>query len=251
MARTCIFCGGGGLTREHIVAKWISNLVRPQGPYGGGFIVRSAHLGIGEWERQTHFIELVARCVCEDCNSGWMSALENLAAPVLTPLIEGDVVTLGALDQELIALWAMKTAMVLEEASDASVKRYFTFQERRLFADQGVIPDVTQTWIGRKEATNRLTTALGKYMRLPDESPESSPGFAPSIFIGQLCIQSISAAVPIVDSDVEIEFVATDGWQEHTVRIWPVGEDIDWDAMPAMTDERADAFSERWDKKTE
>lgn len=250
MARTCIFCGGEGLTREHVVPKWVSNLVRPHGPYGGGFTMRTVHVGLREWEQQTHFIELVARCVCEECNTGWMSALESLAAPVLTPLIEGDAVTLQSRDQELVALWAMKTAMVLEETSAASTERYFTSGERRLFADEGVIPEVTQTWIGKKEGTNRLTMAMVKYIRLPDESPSSSPGYAPSIFIGQLCIQLISAAVPIVDSDVEIEYVATDGWQEHTVQIWPIGEDIDWDAMPAMTDEMADALSQRWDKKT-
>jgi hypothetical protein len=49
--------------------------------------------------------------VCKKCNTGWMSGLEEAAAPLLTPLIEGRRQQYG--NDELLVLrsWATKTAI--------------------------------------------------------------------------------------------------------------------------------------------
>jgi hypothetical protein len=45
------------------------------------------------------------RCVCTDCNAGWMSEIESAAQPILTPMIEGNAVSLTISDQEILAKW--------------------------------------------------------------------------------------------------------------------------------------------------
>lgn len=250
MARKCIFCGDdeSAMTREHVVAKWISELVRPP---KGGFLMHNEYPHLRrEWTQKTHFIELVAKCVCEACNSGWMSALEVEVARFLTPLIEGGDIVLDQRDQELLSIWAIKTAMVLEETADQATARYYVPEERTGLAEAGSIPGITQIWLARRETTNRRVFAGARYCRVPDDSPQSSPAYVANIFVGQLCLQTVSARVPLVTADVEIEFVAADGWHEHTVRIWPVAEEVQWEDMPAITEAQADALADRWDAAT-
>jgi len=53
--------------------------------------------------------------VCTKCNTGWMSELESKVKPILSPLTERPVSVehLSKLDQELLSLWSVKTALVL------------------------------------------------------------------------------------------------------------------------------------------
>src|SRR5688572_19518 len=55
-----------------------------------------------------------ARLVCAVCNSGWMSALEGHAKPVLQPLLRGRRVTLDKNDLATLRAWIVLRAMILE-----------------------------------------------------------------------------------------------------------------------------------------
>lgn len=57
--------------------------------------------------------------VCEECNNGWMSALETEAMPILKPLIDGTTSLLSIADDEraIVAKWATKTAYVISHAA--------------------------------------------------------------------------------------------------------------------------------------
>jgi hypothetical protein len=45
------------------------------------------------WKSPTAF-DFVAKTVCAKCNNGWMSNIEKEAKPSLTPMIEGEAITL-------------------------------------------------------------------------------------------------------------------------------------------------------------
>jgi hypothetical protein len=66
-----------------------------------------------EWQRTGPAKETV-RSVCEGCNKGWMSRLEDCAKPVLSPLIRGESAALKGVELVLVAAWATKTATVIE-----------------------------------------------------------------------------------------------------------------------------------------
>ncbi|MGH2922380.1 MAG: hypothetical protein ACRDKU_09965, partial [Gaiellaceae bacterium] len=59
-------------------------------------------------------LDMKVRRVCESCNNGWMSELEKAAQPVLLPLIEGKSKKLVPVEQEVVAVWAIKTALMCE-----------------------------------------------------------------------------------------------------------------------------------------
>jgi hypothetical protein len=53
------------------------------------------------------------------CNNGWMSDLENAVRPTMVCLINDIAMELDAEQQRLLALWAVKTAMVIEGVKQA------------------------------------------------------------------------------------------------------------------------------------
>jgi hypothetical protein len=53
------------------------------------------------------------RGVCESCNGGWMSDLENSAKPIIGPMIQGSGIRLDHPSQYVAATWLIKTELTL------------------------------------------------------------------------------------------------------------------------------------------
>src|SRR6476620_8475983 len=116
MAKTqgkCIFCGGTGLSKEHVWSKWTH-------PYIGGLPKRDHYRAVIRSSRGTpktrrtqstkDYTDSVSkirlRVVCERrCNNGWMGKLDAAAQPLLKPLVTGHPVALGRDNQRIIATW--------------------------------------------------------------------------------------------------------------------------------------------------
>ena len=81
MAKACIFCGSSTnkITREHIVADWISDLFSGYGRATAGIISRDRSMQ----QYQAALFQQTTRQVCTSCNSGWMSQLERGVSPPL------------------------------------------------------------------------------------------------------------------------------------------------------------------------
>ena len=115
------FCGGFKMSREHLFPNWL----KKRFPRDDKTTHTTASF---EWpeniitkepmERRQHgrghVGSLKVKVVCETCNSGWMSALEEPTKPVLTPLITGERSDLPTKVQLTLATWATKTSMTAE-----------------------------------------------------------------------------------------------------------------------------------------
>jgi len=79
-----------------------------------------------------------------------MSCIENEhGKPVLTPLIEGDkVVSIDQTAARSIAIWAFKTAVVMDHAHKLFGQPYFSFEERSTFRQTLTIPHDSVVWMG-------------------------------------------------------------------------------------------------------
>jgi hypothetical protein len=108
-SRTCIFCGGGSLSAEHVFPEWTHPLLPIEEQTG-------VHWGRYRQTIPQSPTRLTAKAVCEPCNTGWMSDLEVAAGPLLTPLIMGEKLVrfLSPDDQATIAFWAAKTTLLLQ-----------------------------------------------------------------------------------------------------------------------------------------
>ena len=101
---TCIFCNNPSGSREHVWPKWLLER-KDLGPF---------RLKIGNGQEKVIDVELQVKTVCGKCNNGWMSDLEAEAKPILEQMFDDKPISLDQKQQEIIARWLMKTAMVYD-----------------------------------------------------------------------------------------------------------------------------------------
>jgi NAD-dependent oxidoreductase involved in siderophore biosynthesis len=112
---TCIFCRNDRtLSAEHVFAEWIRPyLTDEEGEHGTHHRVT---IRAGEPDDAERYrgppANWTFRSVCKECNNGWMSQLENELKPYLLSMINGHRRAYYAREQELIATWLVKTALV-------------------------------------------------------------------------------------------------------------------------------------------
>lgn len=115
--RACAFCGAKGpLTKEDAWPRWLNKHLPPQLP-GVALDLSIRENQVVRASRRTVTGYNTARVpgFCKGCNNGWMSRLEQAAAPVLLPMIRGDAVTLDRAQQLILATWITKTALVFDQ----------------------------------------------------------------------------------------------------------------------------------------
>ncbi|MFD6094013.1 hypothetical protein ACFWGN_18005 [Oerskovia sp. NPDC060338] len=159
--RSCIFCAGRPLTREHVWPKWLSAELQQHGftldrPDGAPHQVRL--VGITADRQHAHqevetvggaklLGDLVARSVCGPCNNGWMSALEDSAKPSLLALIRGTDATFEQEALVSLATWAVKTAILYQSQDPASLA--WTAEQLQRFRVAGRPPALTTVSLAR------------------------------------------------------------------------------------------------------
>ena len=151
---TCGFCGGPGVTKEHVWPDWLRRLILESRTEAGQ---KSFTMEVERGKKTSRFssstLEVTVRMPCAKCNSGWMSALESAVKPFMADMVFPGAKTILDLDRQgTLAHWAVKTAMVFEFVGKAPVP-YFTPEERRSFKNLLQIPDKTLVWAGRYDAT--------------------------------------------------------------------------------------------------
>ncbi|HEY1680431.1 MAG TPA: hypothetical protein VGF98_02180 [Candidatus Tumulicola sp.] len=121
MASTCVFCGKGGVTKEHLFAKWVRDtFYDPSLPSPVFDLQRDA---VPVWSYSgDHSLEHTVKAFCAACNNGWMSRLEVQVAKILQPMLKAERVgiKLGYTAQLTVASWATKTALVLHQLHPAA-----------------------------------------------------------------------------------------------------------------------------------
>ena len=83
----CIFCAGGDVTEEHLIADWAHRaFAKARKPTNQ---LRGTWVAPGRVAISTDDAVMTAKVICGSCNNNWVSGLDNGAARVLRPLIRG------------------------------------------------------------------------------------------------------------------------------------------------------------------
>jgi hypothetical protein len=107
----CAFCERERtLTQEHLWSDWLRDVVVDNEP--GPHVIAQGDEIERIWDAQ--MFDHTVRCVCAECNNGWMSELEADVKPILTPLVLNHRTSLDRDDQVLLATWGVKTALVYQ-----------------------------------------------------------------------------------------------------------------------------------------
>lgn len=109
----CVFCDGGDVTEEHLIADWAHRaFAKSRKPNG----LMSAAIAQGGRLMKTHDDPVgTAKVVCRDCNNRWLSEVDNRASRVLKPLVRGErEVELDRAGQTAVAAWIYKCALIFD-----------------------------------------------------------------------------------------------------------------------------------------
>lgn len=151
----CIFCDGYPLSKEHIWADWLREFIpRTQTKTNhnvnivNGFNFERTK---GKVDRPGDPHSQRLRVVCQQCNNGWMSEIQNRVKPNLSRLIIGEPADLTSTDRELLASWAVMFTYIWEQAEPKLISS--TPSERRAFMDAQLPPSGWTVWMAPYEGT--------------------------------------------------------------------------------------------------
>lgn len=238
----CIFCGvegsetpEGKLTQEHVYSDWTRRFVpRTMKKYRSlRAIQRPDHSSFMHVKQPGDIRDWQVRCVCACCNNGWMRKLDNLARPIMIPLIQGKKIRLHAQEQTVLAAWAAMKAMVAEYGNSEIVTTHHA-QRQRMKRIQLPPEGRWGIWIGRYIRERWPSHWVSQhFLILPKDNPALGldrkatyyNSHATTQVVGQLFIHIIRTPMP--------DFIHR--WRFHipcgTVlfRIWPpTGYSIAW-----------------------
>jgi hypothetical protein len=217
--RVCVFCGGSPLTLEDAWPVWLANLVFPP-----GFVVRKSRGAPANMHAfNTTDIYVRVRQVCAACNNGWMSDLETGMENLLTPWLRGLPTALGLEEQQRIATWTVKTAMMLQ-FTRTGIRPIPPAHFTQLYARKTRPPDHSYVFIGIEPDTVYLPRAwlhMGtrpiEQMDLRGLAPKSTLHFAyeATIIVQHLVLTVLGYEGP----ELQLGRHLTLG--RHLFRIWP------------------------------
>jgi hypothetical protein len=228
--RSCRFCGATEkLTREHWLPQWTRALVDdgPPAPYVRAEEEQIEHI----WDAPLG--SMTVKQVCEGCNAGWMSQLEEQARPLLTPMLRGQVRTFSAAEQLMLATWAAKTIY----AADLTRPDPVAPDENRKWVREHQVPPSGTTVLVARYGGRRypLYTAGGtKTLEISAAGGPPQPWrtYVLSVSAGPVVLQIFGHAIANV-----VEFRPT-GWKRDFAHVlWPDPAPLTWPLPRALGDD--------------
>jgi hypothetical protein len=136
-SRDCVFCGATADSKEHLIPAWISKRlgIRDFLSERDAFIAG----GIPRRTQPISFASHRAEVFCDGCNSHF-KALEDDVIPLLVPMAKGMAMGLDLDSQQLLSLWATKTAIALIAGTDG-LDDILPVRHRRAIREDAEVPD--------------------------------------------------------------------------------------------------------------
>jgi hypothetical protein len=218
--RQCLFCDQTAKTKEHLWPDWVLRSLHVSGPIRHS-IGKSAPVLLAAPELQS-------RCVCRDCNNGWMSQVEDQSRPLVGSLMHDISLWLDLSRQFAVAVWSVKTAMVVESVRGATHRPYYSSPEREQLRSASSVPTRTNIWLGRFSGNS--IGAFGTDLRLDFEGIQGAAhGLATTLIVGHLAIQVLSVRTVPAYNMRPIEVRPKNGaWDRLLTSIWPAAGTVRW-----------------------
>jgi len=180
---------------------------------------------------------ITLKVVCQTCNSGWMSLQETAVRPILTPLIQGQPITLNADSQRILAAWITMKLMVIEHSQPNDLS---TPQAHRSFLFENKLPPTgwhiwlikhsSEVWTNAYFRIANLMSLLSEGVVIPIDRSLPQNTQAQTLGIGQLAIQGISTSVSGLNFNVPPELRPT------YRQVWPYEGDIIWPPLVTLNE---------------
>ena len=140
--------------------------------------------------------------------------------------------------QRLLALWAVKTAMVIEGVKQAK-NSFYSPEQRSAFRQTLFPPFQTAVWVGRCAQSNNLHGEARKlHVSNPTATNPLEDGCATTFVTGRLVMQVLSIKRKPDAMHGSLRLVMRSGpWESKLVQIWPLEKRrVDWPPPQSFTD---------------
>jgi hypothetical protein len=236
VTRRCAFCDGvipADAPPEHVIPQWIGRA------YPGAMFTTTDMSGR---KITSKVIEITVDTVCTRCNHGWMSDLETKASFLLKPMLKGERQGLSIEQQALLAQWATKTSMTLDQTSAPEQRLFSTDQCKRLM-DNELPPPGTGVQLSRYAGegvfldfghNDLYRTAIADI-----SNPGPPDGFRTAIRIDKLVLEVNVTS----DSNLDLR-PAGRNVRDLIMPIWPSVAPTSWPPPIAMSDATWKSFIE-------
>lgn len=228
----CAFCGEPmnsaeerDRTREHAFPRWLDEFIPGiQDDKTFTATVNSGETGevLRSWKSQK--LNFRAKRVCGDCNNGWMSRLETAAKPALASILNGHRREYFRGGQNVMAGWAIKTALALELVNRDDYPPIPPQHFRDITETEGKPGGRTQVFFGAFKYRNRLGHQVRRLMLNEGEDDESS-AYLSTFHVGCVLFQ-----VFFHDHPEHIELERASGTDQWVTQIWPYQGPAKWPA---------------------
>jgi hypothetical protein len=147
------------MTDEHVWGDWVTSVVprtMNKHNHANVFVPRPGEPEPADVRiRAGDPLSSQVTVVCGECNSGWLSQIQNSAKPFLVPLFEGAEHTISADAQAKIATWIAMATMTGEFMSRDPRRVAISQVDRSWLKDETTVPSNWCIWIGRYRPKNR------------------------------------------------------------------------------------------------
>jgi len=242
----CAFCGEGSLSKEHLFADWLRDYFprTNDDKHVEGIIEYLPNRKVSHITSQGHSGSKKIRRACEDCNSGWMSQLDNNVRNILPPIFKGYP---GIIDQSMqaaLAAWFTKIAIV----GDCDIRKknsYIPQEERTEFTLRKSPSRDWKIMISSYEGTSWKDLCIFQHGGKLDISPVGEPnglrgegGYVQGTIIG---IENMIAIV-LATNFRDFEFKIGRNLSLFFERISPTQGTIQWPTASVISDKDTTAL---------
>jgi len=245
--KECVFgCGRPATSKEDVWPRWL--LKRFRAPTAGLYATVGEDTYADPKQKR-----IPLKCVCVECNTGWMKRLEDESIPVLSLLGQDLTLPLGLDDQVLISAWALKMAMLWEYFGPPSRTLYHLEGDREGMRSR-TIPANTTVWLARYGGAPMLFSSVADGtddLRLPG-ADTTFRAYATDIVFGRLMIQVLSRRSLMHDARLMVDPVPGP-WEQCAVTVWPPRSGgVAWPPrLTLVRDVPFEAFRRRWPRLEE
>jgi hypothetical protein len=140
----------------------------------------------------------------------------------------------------LIAVWAAKSAMVLERASHKA-KRIYTREQRRYLMDNLRPHDGVAVWLAGYGGPQRLHSTLKNL-----KAPTGERFQTATVAIDNLAVQVTAGPWP-TDKPFRVVSGDQDRWEPYLLQVWPLPKKgVEWPPSRIVTEDTLKNFTDRF-----
>jgi hypothetical protein len=153
---SCILCDKSPTTRAHLFGRTLRRRFPSKGKTSNA-THSGAHPASSRLETSRDSVPIILQqrtVLCEECNGGWMSALEQKALPAVADMADGGNVPLSEELAADIAAWAVCVAILRSELDGRTDK--FDNQDARAFRNGGLETVDVEVWAVHLENSSAL-----------------------------------------------------------------------------------------------